>query len=149
MRVAIYARMSSDKQSPDSPADQIARCREFTDGRGWEVVDDLVGEDAGIPGASRHNRPRLLELIARIDEWDVLLCFDFSRLARNSEDLGWIRNRLRIHKRTAYETSTGLDIFNVGSKVMGVMNEEYLVKLRADVQRGLRLCGWPALRLPK
>jgi len=33
MRVAIYARMSTDKQSADSPADQIARCRDFAIGR--------------------------------------------------------------------------------------------------------------------
>ncbi len=137
-RVAIYARMSTDKQSADSPADQIAQCREFAQVRDWRVVESLVVTDAGISGASRHNRPRLLDLIDRIDEWDVLLCFDFSRLARDSEDLGWIRNRLRVHKRKAFETSTGLDVFNVGSKVMGVLNEEYLVKLRADTRRGMR-----------
>ena len=137
-RVAIYARMSTDKQSADSPADQIAQCREFAQARDWRVVESLVVADAGISGASRHNRPRLLDLVDRIEEWDVLLCFDFSRLARDSEDLGWTRNRLRVHKRKAFETSTGLDVFNVGSKVMGVLNEEYLVKLRADVQRGLR-----------
>jgi DNA invertase Pin-like site-specific DNA recombinase len=34
MRAAIYARMSTDKQSADSPADQIARCREFAERRG-------------------------------------------------------------------------------------------------------------------
>ncbi len=138
MRAAIYARMSTDKQSADSPADQIARCRDFAKERGWSVLRGLVIEDAGISGASRHNRPRLLELMDRIEEWDVLLCFDFSRLARDSEDLGWIRNRLRARRRSAFEASTGLDVFNVGAKVMGILNEEYLVKLRADVYRGLR-----------
>ena len=32
MRAAIYARMSTDKQSADSPADLIVRCREFAAG---------------------------------------------------------------------------------------------------------------------
>ncbi len=137
-RAAIYARMSTDKQSADSPADQVARCREYAARQGWEVVEDLVVEDAGISGASRHNRPRLLELVERIAEWDLLLCFDFSRLARDGEDLGWLRNRLRLHKRNAFEVSTRLDLFNVGSKVMGIINEEYLVKLRADTRRGLQ-----------
>jgi site-specific DNA recombinase len=137
-RAAIYARMSTDKQSADSPADQIARCREYAKREGLHVVEDLVRTDAGISGASRHNRPALLELIARIDEWDVLLCFDSSRLARNGEDLGWIRNRLRLHRARAVEVSTGLDLENVGSKVMGVLNEEYLAKLRADIRRGMR-----------
>ncbi len=137
-RAAIYARMSTDKQSADSPADQIARCREFATARGWQVVEDLVVTDAGVSGASRHNRPRLLALVARVTEFDVLLCWEFSRLARDSEDLGWIRNRLRAAKKTALEASTGLDAFNVGSKVMGIIAEEYLVKLRADTHRGMR-----------
>jgi site-specific DNA recombinase len=148
MRAAIYARMSTDKQSADSPGDQIARCRTFAASRGWTVVSELVVEDAGVSGASRHNRPKLLELMARIPEWDVLLCWEFSRLARDSEDLGWIRNRLRVAKKTAHEVTTGLDVFNVGSKVMGILAEEYLVKLRADTQP--RAAGeggaWPPCR---
>jgi DNA invertase Pin-like site-specific DNA recombinase len=102
------------------------------------VTDTLIVADAGISGASRHNRPALLDLFARIGEWDVLLCWDSSRLARDSENLGWIRNRLHARKRVGFEASTGLDLFNVGAKVLGVMNEEFLVKLRADTQRGLR-----------
>ena len=68
----------------------------------------------------------------------MLLCWEFSRLARDSEDLGWIRNRLRVAQKTAVEVTTGLDAFNVGSKVMGVFAEEYLVKLSADSHRGMR-----------
>ncbi len=137
MRCAVYARISTDKQSADSPGDQIDRCVQFADARGWTVVQDLIAEESGISGSSRHNRPGLLELIARIDEWDVLLCWEFSRLARDSEDLGWIRNRLRLHKRIAYEAASAMDIFNVGAKIMGVLNEEFLVKLRLDTHRGL------------
>src|SRR5262245_7428260 len=138
MRAAIYARMSTDLQNADSPEDQIRACRAYAERHGLHVIDDLVRTDAGISGASRHNRPALLELIARIDEWDVLLCFDSSRLARNGEDLGWIRNRLRSHKRRAVEVSTGMDIENVGAKVLGVMHEEFLTKLKLDTHRGLR-----------
>ena len=71
MRAAIYARMSTDKQSDTSPADQIARCREFAERRGWHVVDELVMVDAGISGASRYDRPGLLSIMDRIEEWDV------------------------------------------------------------------------------
>jgi len=68
MRVAIYARMSTDKQSDTSPDDQIARCREYAEREGWAVVEDLVVAEAGVSGASRHNRPGLLEMMARISE---------------------------------------------------------------------------------
>jgi hypothetical protein len=40
--------MSTDKQSADSPADQIARCRTFAASRGWTVLPELVVEDAGV-----------------------------------------------------------------------------------------------------
>src|SRR5262245_37712989 len=129
--------MSTDKQSDTSPEDQIARCREYAERRGWAVFDHLVVAEAGISGASRHNRHGLLGLMARIDEWDVLIAYDFARLARNEEDLGWIRNRIRSRRRTAIEASTGLDLDNVGARVMGVMNAEYLEKVRQDTLRGL------------
>jgi len=138
VRAAIYARMSTDKQSADSPADQVARCREFAVSRGWTVLDDLVVQDAGISGASRHERPQFLELMARIAEWDVLLCWDFSRLARNEEDLGWVRNRLKSAKKNAYAVNTGRSIHDLGSRVEGVIAAEYLEKLKADTHRGLR-----------
>ena len=140
MRTAIYARMSTDKQSDTSPDDQIARCREYAEGQGWRVDDGLVIAEAGISGTSRHNRPGLLGLMSRIDEWDVLLAYDFARLARNQEDLGWIRNRLRVQQKKAIESSTGMDLDNVGARVMGVMSEEYLEKVRQDTHRGLRGC---------
>jgi DNA invertase Pin-like site-specific DNA recombinase len=138
MRAAIYLRMSTDKQSADSPADQIARCREFGKAHGWTVAEDLVVQDAGISGASRHERPRFLELMASIDGWDVLLCWDFSRLARNEEDLGWVRNRLKSAKKNAYAVNTGRSIHDLGSRAEGVIAAEYLEKLKADTHRGLR-----------
>ncbi len=137
-RVAIYARMSLEKQSSESTSDQIARCRDFADQRGWQVVEELIFTDKAVSGGTRYNRPDLLEVIDRILEWDVLLCYDFTRLARNSEDLGWIRNKLRVSRRKSYAVDTGLDIFNVGAKVMGVLGEEYLEKLRHDTRRGLQ-----------
>ena len=88
MRAATYARMSTDKQSADSPADQVARCREFATARGWTVVESLIAVDSGISGASRHKRPAFLDRISRITEWDVLLGWEFARLARDSEDPG-------------------------------------------------------------
>ena len=55
MRTAIFARFSTDKQSGDSTADQVARCRKFADRQSWRVVEGLVFEAEGISGASRHN----------------------------------------------------------------------------------------------
>jgi len=138
MRAAIYARVSTDKQSADSPADQTAHCRRYAEAREWDIVDHLVVGESGISGASRHNRPGILKLVGLIDEWDVLLCYEFSRITRDMEDLGWLRNRLRTERKTAIEAATGRDIHDIGARVIGVLNEEYLSKLMDDISRGLR-----------
>lgn len=138
MRAAIYARMSTDKQSERSPEDQVARCRDFATDRGWEAPAELVFVDAGISGATRHNRAGLLAMLDRIAEWDVLLVFDDSRLARNTEDAGWVRNQLEEHGRTGFDVSTGLELSNVGSQVMSVMSAEQRKKIAADTKRGQR-----------
>ena len=136
MRAAIYARMSTDKQTEDSTADQVAACRKYAArAQGWEVVD--VVEDAGISGASRHARTKFLELIARMGSWDVLLCWDFSRLARNEEDLGWVRNRVASARKNAIAVTTGRPISDLGSRVEGILAAEYLHKLKVDTHRGL------------
>ena len=80
VRAAIYARVSTDLQSNDSVLDQESRCREFADRRGWEVA--ASESDQRISGASA-DRPGLERILSRIDEWDVLLVWDSSRLARN------------------------------------------------------------------
>jgi DNA invertase Pin-like site-specific DNA recombinase len=129
--------MSTDKQSADSPADQVARCREFAARNGWRVVEDLVVVEPGVSGASRHNRPGLLGLFNRIAEWDVLLAWDFSRLTRDTEDLGWIANRLAEADRTAYDVLSGRDVFDVASQVMGVLNAFERRKISENTRRGM------------
>ena len=107
MRAAVYARMSTDRQSADSPADQISRCRDFAASHSWTIAEALIVEDAGISGASRHERPQFLELMARIDEWDVLLCWDFSRLARNEEASAGSATASERPKRTPMPSTQG------------------------------------------
>jgi hypothetical protein len=134
-RAAIYARVSTDKQSEASCEDQVARCREYAERQGWQVVESLVVSEYGISGASRHNRPGFLDLMARITEWDVLLAYDFARLSRSQEDTGWLRNELQAHEREAVEASTGNDLDNIGSRVMGVVNEEYRLQIAKHTHR--------------
>jgi site-specific DNA recombinase len=42
MKVAIYARYSSDNQRDASIADQLRICREFAARQGWTVVQDFT-----------------------------------------------------------------------------------------------------------
>ena len=61
MRVAIYARFSSDLQDVRSITDQVAAARDHAARQGWQVVGEF--SDAAISGSSLHNRPGLLDLL--------------------------------------------------------------------------------------
>ena len=50
VRVAVYARYSSDHQSEASIEDQVRVCRALAERHGWEVVQ--VHNDSAISGAS-------------------------------------------------------------------------------------------------
>ncbi len=45
-RVAVYARVSTDKQSTDN---QLRQLRDIADHNGWDIVEEFI--DEGISGA--------------------------------------------------------------------------------------------------
>ena len=73
MRVAIYARFSSDLQDMRSITDQVAAARDHCSRQGWTVVAEFC--DAAISGSSLHNRPGLLDLMvaAQGQQFDEVL----------------------------------------------------------------------------
>ncbi len=42
LRCAVYARFSSEKQSPLSIEDQVRKCREYAQARDWSVLDSRI-----------------------------------------------------------------------------------------------------------
>jgi site-specific DNA recombinase len=61
MKVAIYARYSSDNQRDASIADQMRVCRTFAERQDWTIAQeysDHAGSLAGGPvgGSARHRR---------------------------------------------------------------------------------------------
>jgi len=71
MRVAVYARYSSDQQRQASIADQIRDCRAYATTReGWVIVQEYSAR--AVSGASTH-RPGLQAMMRGADEYDVVL----------------------------------------------------------------------------
>ena len=83
MRCAIYARYSSDLQRESSIEDQIRKCREFAERRGWPVSEEYVRSDSAVSGATLGPRPALSELLALVSRkprpFDRILIDDTSR----------------------------------------------------------------------
>lgn len=96
-RVAIYARVSTDRQERDgtSLASQVERCMEFAQNREWHVVRT---EHEQGSGGDINARPKLVRLInaAKAGEFDVLLTYTRDRLSRDIDDRGWLNRELRL-----------------------------------------------------
>src|SRR6516162_11575464 len=84
-RVAIYVRVSTDRQSIEN---QLRQLRQIAERRGWKVVHEY--HDAGISGAkSREARPGLDEMLkdAQRRRFDVVMAWAIDRLGRSLIDL--------------------------------------------------------------
>jgi site-specific DNA recombinase len=144
MRCAIYARYSSDLQRESSLEDQIRRCREHAERRGWAVLDAYIRCDEAVSAAALHGRRALQSLVAdakgRPRPFDRILVEDTSRLARNIEDALRVIETLRFHGVHVHAVSQDIDSEDKTARQLltlyGMMDEQYLVGLADKVHRG-------------
>ena len=84
---AVYARVSSDRQNPLSPTDQVRKCREFADANGFVVLEGHIYMDEGISGVGS-DRPAFQKLLSIAFSprrpFDTILVDDTSRLSQKS-----------------------------------------------------------------
>jgi putative DNA-invertase from lambdoid prophage Rac len=80
MRVAIYARVSTDEQTTEN---QVLRLKDYVERQGWsyEVVEEVE--------SSRKTRPKKAELLQRLRrrEFDAVIIWKLDRWARSSQEL--------------------------------------------------------------
>ncbi len=137
MRVALYARYSSERQNERSISDQHAVCRRHADARGWDVV--AAFQDAAISGAAMANRPGLLAMLAAAEAaaFDLVLVEDEDRLARSQEHLAHVASRLEFAGVALATLETDqVDDMRVAFK--GLIGAQYLKVLRQKTARGMR-----------
>ena len=85
MRVAVYARYSSEGQREASVDDQFRNCQRYAEREGWEVAARY--HDKGISGRKNEDvRAGFKAMIeaARAGQFQALLIDDMSRLSRDS-----------------------------------------------------------------
>jgi site-specific DNA recombinase len=135
MRVAIYARHSTDKQE-HSTRDQIARCEAFCRRVGYEVAATFC--DEGISGAAMQNRPGIRRLIeAALDGgFNRIISEDLSRISRDQGDLAHFYKKL-LFLNISLETVAEGDISELHIGLKGTMNALYLKDLADKTKRGM------------
>ena len=143
MKVALYARVSSEKQDVElSISAQLKALREYADKNGHAVVKEFVDEaESGKTTA----RPAFLEMIsaARRSQkpFNLILVWKYSRFARSREDSIVFKTKLRKNgvrvvsiTEPAEDTPTG----KLLEAMIESLDEFYSANLGEEVTRGMR-----------
>ena len=136
MRVALYARYSSDLQNQRSAEDQFAAVRTIIQARGW--IEVACFADRGISGANLANRPGVQSLLQEAERggFDVVMTEALDRLSRDQEGTAHLYKRLCFYGVALETTSEGrISELHVG--LNGTMNQLFLVELGKKTRRGL------------
>jgi site-specific DNA recombinase len=115
LRCAIYARFSSDRQSPTSITDQVRKCREHATKNGWLVLDEHLYSDEAISGASTD---RAAAVAGPSIPFDGILIDDSSRLTRRLADALNLFERLTFAGIRIVAVSQGVDSDNPQAEVL-------------------------------
>ena len=144
MRVAIYARVSSERQAEKDlsiPA-QIKSLKKYAFDREWDVVAEYVDE---AESARTANRPAFKEMIAaakrKAKPFDVILVWKLSRFARNREDSVIYKSLLKRQQILVTSVNEPVDESPAGSLLEGiieVIDEFYSANLSQDTVRGMK-----------
>jgi site-specific DNA recombinase len=136
MRVAVYARYSSDHQREASIEDQLEVCRRYVERQGWTLQQTY--SDRALSGASML-RPgyQLLLQDAREGQFDVVVAEALDRLSCDQEDVAALHKRLSFAAIRIVTLAEGeITELHVGMK--GTMNALFLKDLAQKTRRGLQ-----------
>jgi site-specific DNA recombinase len=145
---AIYARVSSDRQNPLSPSDQVRKCREFAESGALTVLDGHIYIDEGLSGVGS-DRPAFQRLLnAALSPgrpFDTILVDDTSRLSRNQAEAMTTIEKLTFAGIRVIFISQGIDTrseqADVQMTVHGLVDSLYVKELAKKTHRGLESCA--------
>ena len=144
MRVAIYARVSSERQAEKElsiPA-QVKALKKYAFDREWEVVAEFVDEAESARSA---NRPAFKQMITSCKNkdkpFDAILVWKLSRFARNREDSVIFKSLLKRREISVVSMNEQVDESPAGYLLEGiieVIDEFYSANLAQDTLRGMK-----------
>jgi site-specific DNA recombinase len=136
MKVAIYARYSSDNQRDASIADQLRVCRELAARQGWIVAQEFT--DHAVSGATLLRAGFQALMRDALDgRFDVVLAEALDRFSRDQEDTAGLFKRLTFAGVNIVTLAEG-DITHLHVGLKGTMNALFLKDLADKTRRGLR-----------
>jgi DNA invertase Pin-like site-specific DNA recombinase len=114
MRVAAYARTSSEGQSPEN---QVEALKEVGQRHGWQIVEVFV--DQGISGA-KGRRPGLDRLLKGVNrrEFELVATWSVDRLGRSLSDLLTLLGEFNAKGVGLYLHQQGLDTATPAGRIL-------------------------------
>src|SRR5688572_3486669 len=136
MKVAIYARYSSENQRDASIGDQFRICREFAQRQGWHIAAEY--SDHAVSGATIM-RPGFQAMMreALQKKFDIVMAEALDRFSRDQEDTAGLFKRLTFAGVNIVTLAEG-DITHLHIGFQGTMNAVFLKDLADKTHRGLR-----------
>jgi len=136
MRVALYARYSTDNQRDASIADQFRVCRVFAEKQGWHVVQEY--SDHAVSGASLlRTGVQALIADALAGRFQLVLAEAMDRLSRDQEDIAGLYKRMAYADVKIVTLSEG-EVTHLHVGLKGTMNALFLKDLADKTRRGQR-----------
>jgi site-specific DNA recombinase len=137
MRVALYARYSSEQQNSRSADDQLNVLRTLCGLKAWTVV--VEHKDEAKSGATALNRPGFQALMEGVEAnaFDLILCEAMDRLSRDQADTAYLYKKVSF-RGIAIETVSEGRISELHVGFTGAMNQLFLKQLGEKTKRGLQ-----------
>jgi DNA invertase Pin-like site-specific DNA recombinase len=138
MRVAIYCRVSTDKQTTEN---QLIPLRQFVEARKFTLFGEYV--DHGISGA-KDSRPELNKLLsdAKKRKFDILICWKLDRVARSLKHLITIMSDLNALGIQFISLTENVDTTIPSGKllfsILGALSEFERDLIRERINAGLQ-----------
>ena len=124
MRIAIYARVSSERQAEKDlsiPA-QVKALKKYALNRQWDVVAEYIDEAESARSA---NRPAFKDMIAaaksKVKPFDTILVWKLSRFARNREDSVIYKSLLKRQQISVISMNEQVDESPAGAMLEGII----------------------------
>ena len=143
MNVALYARVSSDKQDTDlSISAQLKALREYAAKNGYHVIREFVDEAESGRTAARPAFREMVSVARRPQKpFDAILVWKYSRFARSREDSIVYKTMLRKNGVQIVSINEPFEDTPTGRLLEAMiesLDEFYSANLGEEITRGLR-----------
>jgi site-specific DNA recombinase len=157
MKVAIYARVSSDSQDTDlSISAQLRALRDYAVKHDYQIVREYVDE---AESGRTDDRPAFREMVAlaraKHPPFEAILVWKLNRFARNRLDSMTYKKLLRDRGVKVVSINEPLEDTPSGHLLEGIIetvDEFYSENMGEDIRRGIRECAergfYPGARAP-